>query len=204
MKLTRLQKEISIALASFIVVASLLFSFYQDSQDPASPLGGIGGPFELRGADGPVKLKDFRGKIVVLYFGFTFCPDICPTSLADLTRELKNLPQHMRQQIQPIFVSVDHLRDTPITAQEYAEHIYERFVGLTGSKEQLKKMTRDYGAYYKIVPLEDSAMGHTVDHSSRFYVINQKGQVIKTYTEVRNNEEFRQTLKNLAKEKGWL
>jgi protein SCO1/2 len=138
-------------------------------------LPGMGGDFSLRSDHGPVSLKDFRGKVVALYFGYMSCPDICPTSLWNLSQALKELPPQQAEQVQGIFISVDPQRDNPQDMGRFVKAFYPTFIGLTDDKEKVDKVVRQYGVVYKKVPLKDSAMGYVVDHSSVIYLIDREG-----------------------------
>jgi protein SCO1/2 len=135
-----------------------------------------GGDFRLQSANGPVGLEDLRGQVVVLYFGYTFCPDICPTSLALLTLALEQLSPSELEQVQPLFVSVDPERDTPERLAAYAEYFHPRILGLTGDPAELAATAELYGAAYRKVE-QGSAAGYLVDHSAMTYIIGRQGRL---------------------------
>ena len=134
-----------------------------------------GGDFTLQSKYGPVSLKDFRGKVVFLYFGYTKCPDICPTSLAFITETLSDLSDEELEKVKSIFVSVDPKRDTPEDLAEYVEYFHPNFVGVTGSEKEIAEMSKLYGAQYYEVELEGSAFGYSVNHSAAVYLIQPDG-----------------------------
>lgn len=134
-----------------------------------------GGDFTLNSADGPVSLQDFRGKVVLLYFGYTKCPDVCPTSLSFLTQALNELTEAELKQVQSIFVSVDPKRDTPEILKEYAEYFHPNLIGVTGSEKEVAEVAGLYGAQYYEVNLEGSAFGYSVNHSAVTYLITDTG-----------------------------
>ncbi len=138
----------------------------------------IGGDFTLQSADGPVSLHDFRGKVVLVYFGYTSCPDICPTSLTTMASALKQLTPAEVAQVRGIFISVDPERDTPQGMKEYAAYFHPNFIGVVGTPAQTAEVAAKYGAYYRKAPYEGSAMGYGVDHSSTIYVIDRDGKVV--------------------------
>ncbi|MBV0933568.1 SCO family protein [Marinobacterium weihaiense] len=140
----------------------------------------LGGDFTLMSANGPVSLSDFRGKVSVLYIGYASCPDVCPTALAILTQSLKQLSPAEREQVQGIFISVDPERDTPEKLADYTAFFSPSILGVTGSREQIDQVVRQYGAFYRMVELKDSAMGYAVDHSSRLYLVDRNGQLVDT------------------------
>jgi protein SCO1/2 len=142
------------------------------------PYPGMGGDFTLQSASGPVSLSDFRGKVVLLYFGYTSCPDICPTSLGALSAALKQLSSGEMARIQPIFISVDPERDTPEKMVEYVRYFHPKMIGLTGKPEQLREIAHRYGAYFRRAEVEDSTLGYAVDHSSVIYIVDEQGRLV--------------------------
>lgn len=116
-----------------------------------------GGDFTLQSADGPVSLSDFRGKVVLIYFGYTSCPDVCPTSLGALSAALKQLSPREMDRVQPIFISVDPERDTPGKMVEYVHYFHPKMIGVTGSIEQVRKVADRYGAYFRKAEVKDSS-----------------------------------------------
>jgi protein SCO1/2 len=136
----------------------------------------FGGDFELTAHTGKTfKLADHRGQVVLLFFGYTFCPDICPTTLGTMVK-VEGLLGPDRERLQTVFVSVDPDRDTPDRLREYLEHFEARAVGVTGPKAQLDVVVAQYAAFYEKQP-SDSVMGYTVDHTSRLYLIDRHGKV---------------------------
>jgi protein SCO1/2 len=100
----------------------------------------------LRSDAGPVRLDDYRGKLVLLYFGYTSCPDVCPTSLANIKMALVGLTPEESAQVQVIFVSVDPARDTPEALGKYVKLFQDNFIGATGTREEIDLMTSAFGA----------------------------------------------------------
>lgn len=121
------------------------------------------------------QLKDHRGKVVLLFFGFLSCPDICPVTLSKLTR-VYNILDPKAKDVLTIFVSVDPQRDTPEKMKEYLSYFKLNAVGLTGTKEQIDRVVDAFKGYYQMTDT-DSAAGYLVDHSSYVYVIDAKGVV---------------------------
>ncbi len=140
---------------------------------------GLGGDFSLTGINGPVSLQDHRDNVVVMMFGFTYCPDICPTGLGSMSAALNMLEEKELEQVRPMFVSVDPDRDTPQRLDEYTRYFHPRILGITGKKETIDKVVSDYGAFYQMVPLPDSELKYSVDHSARVYVIDKQGRLSK-------------------------
>lgn len=142
----------------------------------AVPLDGPVVDFTLRAASGPVKLSDFRGKVVLVYFGYTFCPDICPTSLAATARALRELPPGDLEKVQTLFVSVDPERDTPEHLAEYARFFHPSIVGLTGAPEAVAQAAQPFGVVYARHQVS-GASGYVVDHSALTYLVAPDGHL---------------------------
>jgi len=138
-----------------------------------------GGDFTLEIQNADLSLQDLRGKVVILYFGYTQCPDICPTSLALLTQALNQMEEGELANLQSIFVSVDPDRDNVTSLQDYTAYFHPNILGATAEKEEIDKITKLYGAAYKKVE-SNSAVGYLVDHSSYTYLIDKKGRLRKS------------------------
>jgi len=135
-----------------------------------------GGDFTLQSAQGPVSLADFRGQVVLLYFGYTWCPDICPTNLGLTSLALESLTAEELARVQSLFVSVDPERDSPQRLAEYAEYFHPKILGLTGSLEQVTQVTRLFGAAFRKVE-QPSAAEYVLDHSADTYLIDPTGRL---------------------------
>lgn len=137
----------------------------------------FGGDFTLYTGDKqPVKLSDFKDKVVLMYFGYASCPDACPTSLAMLGAALKKMEPEEVAQVQGVFISVDPERDQGEILDAYAQHFHPNFVGVTGTLEEVKQVSLQYGNYFKKAE-SDSALGYLVDHGTKTYVIGKNGQL---------------------------
>lgn len=141
------------------------------------------------GKERKVCLSDFKGKVVLLFFGYTHCPDVCPTALQTLSRTMGLLSEKDRDKVQVVFISVDPERDTPEQAQRYAEFFYPGFIGLSGKPEEIEKVAKDYMAYYRKVE-SGSKAGYLVDHTAYIYLVDQKGQLKLFYPSTRQNPEL--------------
>ena len=117
-----------------------------------------GGDFTLQSPNGSASLHDYKGKVVLLYFGYTFCPDICPTSLGFTTQALSALTPDELKKVQMLFVTVDPERDTLDKLKAYTAYFHPSVLGLTGSPEEIAKVARLYGAMYVLMTLEDFAL----------------------------------------------
>lgn len=155
-----------------------------------------GGDFILQSANGPLSLESLRGKVVLLYFGYTLCPDICPTSLAMMSQGFAKMePQELRQ-VQGVFVSVDPERDTLQHLETYGRYFHDNIRGVSGTPEEVAKVARMYGAAYRKVE-SDSAMGYIVDHSAYTYVIDQQGRLHGSLPHGTMPDVIVQTVRNL-------
>lgn len=120
--------------------------------------------------------ENFRGKVMTVYFGFATCPDVCPMALSRLSQALALLSETERDQIAPVFITVDPERDTPEALKAYLA-FDERLIGLTGSREAVEHARASFKVYAKKAPLPGSALGYTMDHSSLFYLVDRDGGV---------------------------
>lgn len=138
-----------------------------------------GGDFTLFSAEGPVALTGLRGRLVVLYFGYTLCPDVCPTSLGFLAAALRSLKPEEQAQVQGIFISVDPERDKLDHLKTYSAFFHPSLIGVTGSPQELRQVADRYGVAYSRVA-SDSGLGYLIDHSADLYLIDRQGQLRTT------------------------
>lgn len=156
-----------------------------DSQPPleTAPLHGaaIGAPFALTGADGEVhRWSDFDGKWRIVYFGFTYCPDICPTDVQRLSQGLSQFEKaepELGAQVQPIFITIDPARDTPEVVGEFASNFHPRLIGLTGTEEQIAEVAKAFGVFYSRG--EEGPNGaYLMNHSTTAYLFAPDGSPV--------------------------
>ena len=139
----------------------------------------VGGTFTLVDHTGtPVTDADFGDQLTVVYFGFTYCPDFCPTQLALIARALDLLGEEAAG-IQPVLITIDPARDTPEALADYVDLFHPSMVGLTGTEEQVAAAVDAYRAYYARIDLEDG--GYTMDHSTLTYVMGPDGSNVAIY-----------------------
>ena len=176
-----MSQRILLAIAVLLAALVLGLAFFWQPELPERPLpvaaAPAGGDFTLQSAAGPVALQDFRGKVVLVYFGYTYCPDICPTSLAATAEGLKLLTPEELARVAVIFVSVDPERDTPARLKEYGEFFHPAIVGVTGTAEEVAAIARRYGVFYARQPVETAGGGYVVDHTSDTYIIGADGRL---------------------------
>lgn len=130
--------------------------------------------FKLTSAKGDVSLSDYRGKLVLIYFGYTFCPDICPATLANVGQALRSLSESQAEDVQLIMISLDPERDTPEKLAEYVAHFHPSFVGITGSQEKIDEVASLYGIFYEKHDGSE-ATGYLIDHTATLLVIDREG-----------------------------
>ena len=177
-----MSERILVVIAGLLAALVLGLALFWMPEMPERPLPkaamAAGGDFTLESASGPVSLKDYRGKLLLVYFGYTFCPDICPTSLASTAEGLKQLKPEEAARVAMIFISVDPERDTPPRLKEYAEFFHPSLVGVTGTPENLAEIAKRYGVFYARQKVETAGGGYVVDHSADTYVVGPNGQLV--------------------------
>lgn len=176
-----------VAIVAFAIVVGGYEYFAQRDTDTAQTEDGavrIGGPFTLVNHDGEtVTDKDFLGKHMLLFFGFTYCPDICPTALSDVATALDMIGEEKAEDVIPVFISVDPVRDTPEHLKEYVSFFHPNTVGLTGTEEQIRAAAREYRAYYRIgEPESDDPLDYLVDHTAIIYVVGPDGNMLTHFS----------------------
>lgn len=186
-------RRLSLILAGLILLAGLAFLFFAEKGDsPAShdyyarvfPHPKRAYDFKLTDQNGkPFRLDQLHGKLVLLTFGFTHCPNICPTMLGNLAAIYRDLPPNEQAVTQVVFVSVDPERDTPKVLKDYVPEFNDSFIGLTGSQEEIKQAAKGYGVYYEkeFQPSKVANNYYTINHSTYVYVIDAQGKWIALY-----------------------
>jgi protein SCO1/2 len=191
------------ALAGLIALSLALFVAACHRDAPPPPLEGatMGGPFTLTDQDGRrVSDTDFAGKYRLVYFGYTFCPDVCPTDLAMIgaaMRRLESSDPEVAAKVQPIFISVDPARDTPAVLKRYVAAFHPRLIGLTGSEEEIARVAREYAVYYHREPPQPGAAPdqYLVDHSRMAVLYGPDNKPIAIMPEDQGPEGIVQELK---------
>jgi protein SCO1/2 len=141
-------------------------------------IAGHGGDFTLQSFDGPVSLEQLRGKVVLLFFGYTSCPDVCPATLAVLSKVFSKLEVRELERVTALFVTLDPERDTLDLMKKYTGYFHANIVGVTGSKQVIDQITADYGVAYERKEETSSSLGYTIRHTLDVLVVNQKGQLM--------------------------
>lgn len=146
------------------------------------PLAGarIGGPFALTDQDGrTVRDSDFAGKYRLVYFGYTFCPDVCPTDMQHVGQGLRILEKSdpaLAAKVVPIFITVDPARDTPAVLKQFVSSFHPRMVGLTGSQAAIDAVAKEFAIVHEAQPRAPGASGYLVDHSRQTYLMSPEGK----------------------------
>ncbi|MGE0007192.1 MAG: SCO family protein [Parvibaculaceae bacterium] len=153
---------------------------------PEGPIGSgtalVGGPFTLTDHNGKrVTDQDFRGKYMLIFFGFTYCPDVCPSELQVMSAALDKLGP-AADEIQPIFITIDPARDTPEAMKLYVANFHPRLIGLTGSPEDIARVAKAYRVYYAKAKGSESETDYLMDHSTILYLMGPDGKFVKHFT----------------------
>jgi protein SCO1/2 len=158
---------------------------------------GIGGPFTLQDGSGKtVTDKDFRGKYMLVYFGYTFCPDVCPTTLNAVADAMDKMgPAASR--IQPLFITVDPKRDTPPVVKQYAAAFGPSIEGLTGTPAEIATVAKEYRVYYAEHRTGPGPNDYSMDHSSVLYLMSPDGGFIAPVRADQSGDEIAANLKKL-------
>lgn len=157
----------------------------------------IGGPFTLENGSGkPVTDGDFRGKYMLVYFGYTFCPDVCPTTLNAVAEAMDKLGPDAAK-IQPVFITVDPKRDTPDVVAKYAAAFGPSITGLTGTPEEIARVAKEYRVYYAEHRTGSGPNDYSMDHSSVLYLMDPKGGFLAPVRADQSGDEMAANLKKL-------
>ncbi|MCP4387098.1 MAG: SCO family protein [Gammaproteobacteria bacterium] len=139
------------------------------------------GPFALVDHRGkPITDDDFRGNFMLVFFGYTFCPDVCPMDLQIIAQTLDELGK-AGDQVQPIFITVDPARDTPEVMAEYANHFHPRLIGLTGTRQQTAEAARKYGVISMKIIDQDNPESYSINHSALTYLLGPDGKFVAAF-----------------------
>jgi cytochrome oxidase Cu insertion factor (SCO1/SenC/PrrC family) len=141
----------------------------------------VGGPFTLTGQSGkPVSSTDFRGRYMLIYFGYSFCPDVCPATLGVMADALDKLGA-AGERVVPVFITIDPARDTPKVLADYMKAFGPQFIGLTGSTAEITAVEKEYRVYAAKQPLPGG--GYGMSHSSVLYLMGPDGRLVSFYDE---------------------
>ena len=185
--MTRIQKTVFVLVALVALVIGLTVYRVLNSEAQADPTQLLDSGIVLlpQGRDvpqltltdqhgEPVQVDELTGKWTLLFFGYTFCPDICPATLAELRQLRGQLPEALREQLRPVLVSVDPARDTPEQLRQYLEFFGDGFIGLTGPLDDIQTLANGVGIPF--IPADTSRENYTVDHSGNLVIIGPDGR----------------------------
>ena len=191
------QRVVLGAFAFFALLGLGMFViFTANLRSDANVRTGFGGPFALTASDRRVVTdRTFRGRYMLVYFGYTHCPDICPTTLMTLSQVLEKLGP-LADRIRPVFISIDPGRDTAARVGEYLKSFDQRIVGLTGSPAEIATVAKQYRVFYKKSPFENSD-DYSMDHSSYIYVMGQDGRYLTLFTSDQSSDQMTARLREM-------
>ncbi len=168
-------------LVACLLAGLVAFPFIRNltTGEKGMPGAQVGGHFTLQTVDGPLNTETLDSDLMLIYFGFTYCPDICPTELARMARIVEGLGND-KARVSGLFVTVDPERDTESAVADYAKAFDPSFLGLTGSAEQIKQVMRQYQVYAQKVGEDPET--YTVDHSSRIYLMDRDANLMALFS----------------------
>jgi cytochrome oxidase Cu insertion factor (SCO1/SenC/PrrC family) len=197
-----IHRELLTTLLSFWLVLTPVLALAHEGHEPhtAAPTGAIGGNFALTDQNGkPAKDADYRGKIMLVFFGFTHCPDVCPVTVSTMSKAM-GLLGDKTDQVAPIFITVDPARDTPSVLKDYLANFDKHIIGLTGSPEAIKKAADAYKVYFSISEASKQKNGdYSVDHSTIIYMMGKDGAYLRHFSYDTGEAEIAAAIKEALK-----
>ncbi len=186
---------IVMALIAGLAIAGASYFITRGTQGPGGTgTALVGGPFTLTDQNGhKVTEKDFLGRYMLVYFGYTYCPDVCPTELQVISAALEQMGTKAAD-IQPIFITVDPQRDTPSILKQYVSNFHSRLIGLTGTSEEIAAVAKVYRVYYSKMDSKNAADQYLMDHTSIIYLMNRQGMFLKHFTYSTDSTELARAL----------
>lgn len=166
---------LGLLLLAYLLVPKGSHSFYGTRLLNPKPVD-----FTLQGPQGPVRLREIPEEVVLLFFGYVHCPDVCPTTMLALKRAYERLSPQEQKRVRVIFISVDPERDTPEIADQYAKNFHPSFLGLTGSPEVIQEVARTFGVYYQKTQYR-GPKEYLVDHTATTFVV-KKGELVLLFS----------------------
>ena len=183
-----------------LTLAALLFAM--PGVEANSGDGPAGGDFTLQSVDGPVSLRDLRGKVVLLFFGYTSCPDICPLSLLRIGNCLSSLEAEQAERVSALFVTLDPGRDTPERMHQYAGFFHPGITGLTGDIEDIDQVTARYGITWARKSSPGSALGYSISHPDTILLVDADGVLAGEVRGEEGGEALRRKVLELLARRG--
>jgi protein SCO1/2 len=184
---------IAAAFAASLIVGLLIMFWVMGGAGKVVQPAAIGGPFQLTDQNGKtVTEKSLKGKPTLIFFGYTHCPDVCPTSLFEISEVLRALGKDA-DKVNAVFISVDPERDTPATMKDYLSSFDPHLEGLSGDPEETARVIKSYRVYAKKVPTKDG--DYTMDHTALIYLMDREGRFVSPFNLKRTPEEAAADLK---------
>jgi cytochrome oxidase Cu insertion factor (SCO1/SenC/PrrC family) len=181
---------VGLVVAAFVISNEMFGERIQGSSRVIVGAPQIGGPFTLVDENGQqVTDEDFKGKLMLVFFGYTFCPDVCPTELNVYAEVMQGLGDEA-DQVTPVFITIDPERDTVEVVKEYTDAFHPSIVGLTGSTEQIAHVKKQYRAYGQAVDKDKDPEFYLVDHTSFSYLMGKDGEMITVFSYGTKAEEI--------------
>ena len=186
-----ISEKVAVSVTRMLFCMLILYSGLSDLHDAAAKETGVeikGGKstafqlvdFTLDSPEGALSLKDLRGKVVLIFFGFTSCPDVCPISLSTISHAFSYLTDDELERSRSLFISLDPERDTMERLKKYTGYFHPNIIGVTGTMKQLGTVAEIYGVNFEKKDSPDSALGYVIYHSSKIFVIDPQGVLRKT------------------------
>jgi protein SCO1/2 len=189
----RLLLALGAFVAGLVLFSAVIFIVTGRGPSPIAMPSAVGGPFSLVDQDGkPITNENMKGKPFLVFFGFTHCPDVCPTTLFDVSEIFRALGPDAKG-LQALFVTVDPERDTPAVLKDYLSSFDPRIVGVTGDEAAITAAEKAYRVYAKKVPTDGG--GYTMDHTAIVYLMNKDGRFVTPFNIKRRPEEAAADLK---------
>ncbi|MCP4969309.1 MAG: SCO family protein [Arcobacter sp.] len=153
--------------------------------------------FNVSSINGELTKDSFKGKVFAIYFGYTYCPDVCPTSLSSLAQALKTFSNKKQDDFKGLFISVDPNRDKIEALEEYSKYFHKNFSGATSNKDNIDDIVKRFGAYYANIYLENSKMDYTVSHTSNIYLFDRDGNFVEKINHFSDVDYIKKSLEKI-------
>jgi len=177
---------IGLILGAGAIFLSPLIKEYQAKQKYA---------FNLDTAKGSINKSQFEGQVLGVFFGYTFCPDVCPTTMSTLSQAISTFPKEKQEKFQALFISVDPKRDKVESLKTYVEYFNPSFIGATSNKKNLDDITTRYKVFYKLIEEKNSSIEYTVSHTAYVFLFDKKGLLVDKISHFAQVEEVIEVLK---------
>lgn len=192
----RPHQAVLIAATAITIAAMAAFILYSDRGSQGNGIAAIGGPFTLSDQSGrSLTEQDLKGSHSLIYFGYTFCPDVCPTGLQVMSNAMDQLRAETQQKITPVFITIDPDRDTADQLKSYLGNFHPRIIGLTGTKGQIAQVARAYRVYYAKAKESRGKRDYLMDHSSIIFLMDREGNYISHFTHATAAEDLAEKLR---------